>query len=167
MSLLWSQHKVLIDLFFFVGGIDLSVAETTDVANATNATFCQAFFAPYHISAGGFLVALGLLLLIMLAWKAVRKSLSNTYKCLYNVIVYTLATFVIVLIVSLFASFMSGLIFFIYTALYIFGNITTYHCHHVPYYWAFVEIVMILSLIGLAMLFIFFVSIRKIVKHLK
>ena len=143
------------------------MAETTDVANATNATFCQAFFAPYHISAGGFLVALGLLLLIMLAWKAVRKSLSNTYKCLYNVIVYTLAIFVIVLIVSLFVSFMSGLVFFVYAAWYILGNITIYHCHRVPYYWAFVEIVIVFSLVGLAMLFAFLVSIHKIVKRLK
>ena len=145
------------------------MAETTDVANATNATFCQFFFAPYHISAGSFFAALGLLLLILLVWRAVRESLSNC-KCLYNVTVYTLATFVIVLIVSLFVSFMSGFILLIYTGLYIFGvlgGITTYHCHRVPYYWAFVEIVIVLSLVGLAMLFAFLVSIHKIVKRLK
>ena len=143
------------------------MVETTDVANATNATFCQAFFVPYHISAGGFFAVLGLLLLILLVWRVVRKSLSNSCKCLYNVTVYTLAIFVIVLIVSLFVSFMSGFIFFIYAALYIFGGINTYHCHRVPYYWAFVEIVIVLSLVGLAMLFAFLVSIHKIVKRLK
>ena len=152
----------------FLGGIGVAVAETTDVVNATNATYCQLFFAPYHISVGGFLSALGLLLCIMLLWKAIKKSLSNTCKCLYNVIVYTLAIFVIVLIFSLFVSSMSGLVFFIYAAVYVFGSITdNNHCHHVPYYWAFVEIVITLLLVGLAILFTFVVSIHKIVKCLK
>ena len=143
------------------------MAETTDVANVTDLILCQVFFSPYHISVGGFLVALGLLLSIMLVWRAVRKSLSNSCKCLYNVTVYTLAIFVIVLIVSLPVSFMSGFIFFIDAALYIFGSITIDHCHHVSYYWAFVEIVVIFLLVGLAILLTFIVSIRKIVKCLK
>ena len=143
------------------------VGETTDVVNATNATYCQFLFAPYHISVGGFLSALGLLLCIMLLWKAVRNLLSNTFKCLYNVIVYILAIFVIVLIFSLFVSSISGLLFFIYAALFIFGNVITYHCYHVPYYWAFVEVVITFLLVGLVILFTFFVSIHKIVKCLK
>lgn len=151
----------------FLGGIGVVVGETTYVVNATNATYCQFLFAPYHISVGGFLSALGLLLCIMLLWKVVRKSLSKTSKCLYNIIVYTLAIFVIVLIVSLPVSSVSGLLFFVYAAWYIFGNVITYHCNHVPYYWAFVEIVVTFLLVGLAILFTFFVSIHKIVKCLK
>ena len=143
------------------------MAETTDVANVTDLILCQVFFSPYHISVGGFLVGLGLLLSIMLVWRAVRESLSNSCKCLYNVTVYTLAIFVIVLIVSLPVSFMSGFIFFVYAAWYIFGSITIDHCHHVSYYWAFVEIVVIFLLVGLAILLTFIVSIHKIVKCLK
>ena len=154
-------------LFYFLGSIGVAAA-AVPTTNATNSTLCQGFFAPYHASVGSFFSALGLLLCTILVWGAVRRSLSDTYKCLYNIIVYTLAILVITpLFVCLLVSFGAGLYFFMYVAVYIFSSITTDHCHDVAYYWAFVETLIVLLLIGLAILFTLFCLTYKIVKCLK
>ena len=119
---------------------------------------------------GGFLVALGVLLFALLTWGAVRRSLSNTNKCLYNIIVYALAILVIVLIISLISSFPLVIPFFFFTAHEVFStgtSVSADHCNLVSYYWALVEIGIILSIVGLAILLGFFVLIHLIVKCLK
>ena len=137
---------------------------------AANAFHCELeTITPYHISVGSFLSALGLLLFALLAWGAIRKPLSNSYKCLYNIIVYTLAILVIVLILSLIASFVCGMILLWFAAVDVFSSITlitAVHCNLVSYYWALIEIVIILVLFGLVMLFGLFALIRRIVKCL-
>lgn len=118
---------------------------------------------------GSFLIALGVVLfaLLIMMWGAVKRSLS---KCLYKIVVYTLATLVLVLIVSLILSFTFVKKIFSLTAHKVLStgtSISADHCNPVTYYWAFVEIGIILLIVVIAILFGFFALIHMIVKCLK
>ena len=135
---------------------------------STSAFYCQPIIiVPFHIFVGSFLIALGVLLFSLLVWGAVRRSL---YKCLHSIIAYMLAILVIVLIASLISLISLGIILFFGAAHEVFStgtSISADRCNLVSYYWAFVEIVIILSIAGLAILLGFFVLIHVIVKCLK
>ena len=125
---------------------------------------------PFHIFTGSLLIALGVLLFALLTWGAVRKSLFNTNKCLYNINAYILAIVVIVLIASLISLITLGIMFLFLAAHEVFStgtSISADRCNLVSYYLAFVEIVIILSIAGLAILLGFFGLIHLIVKCLK
>ena len=101
---------------------------------------------------------------------AIKRALSNTYKCLYNIIIYVLAILIIVLTVSLISSTALWTIFFSIIAHEVFStgtSISADHCNLVSYYLAFAEIGIILSIVVIAILIVFFALIHTIAKCLK
>lgn len=104
---------------------------------------------------GGLLSSCGLLICILLVWVAIKDRFHNIHKCVYYATASIVAVFFIVLVLILVVSVLSGIVIFIITAmnvLHIFTSISAYYCNTITYYWAFTEIVIVLSLIGLVII---------------
>ena len=128
-------------------------AEFNFIGGATSGFSCQlSFVVPFHISVGIFLICVGLLLCTIMVWRAVGGSLSKSHECLHYVFVFTIAMLFVLLGIGAFASFMASFVSFTPTAVDLFSVTQTVYCNHVIIYWAFVEIVVILSVIGLGIL---------------
>ena len=120
---------------------------------ATSGFYCQhSYVVPFHISMGIFLICVGLLLCTIMAWRTVGGSLSKSHKCLHYVFVFTIAVLFILLGIGACASFLASFVSFIPTAVELFSITQAVYCNHVLIYWAFVEVVVILSVIGLGIL---------------
>ena len=114
---------------------------------------CQlSYVVPFHISVGIFLICVGLLLCTIMAWRAVGGSLSKSHECLHYIFVFTIAVLFILLGIGACASFLASFVSFIPTAVELFSITQAVYCNHVLIYWAFVEVVVILSVIGLGTL---------------
>ena len=112
--------------------------------NATSTLHCQLpAVLPFYITMGGFLVGLGWLLCFLMMLKGVGGSL---HKYLRYTIVFIFAVLISSLIFSIFG--LSALL--IPTAANIFPITQAKHCNHVIYYWALVEVVIILIVNGLS-----------------
>ena len=120
----------------------------------TSGFHCQlVFVVPFHISMGLFLTCVGSLLCSIMVWRAVGKSLTKIHKCLHYTFLFTLAVCFTVLSVGVFASFIATFGLIIATAcVNLFPITQADHCNHVLYYWAFVEVVILLAVIGLGIL---------------
>ena len=124
-----------------------------DTSPTTSGFHCKlVFVVPFHISMGIFLICVGLLLCTMMALRAVGKSLTKIHKYLHYTFLFALAVCFIVLNIGAFVSFMATFTTFIATAVQVFPITQADHCNHVLYYWAFVEVVVILAVIGLGIL---------------
>ena len=120
---------------------------------ATSGFYCQrSYVVAFHISVGIFLICVGLLLCTIMAWRAVGGSLSKSHECLHYVFVFTIAVLSILLGVSAFASVVASFVSFILTAVELFFITQAVYCNLVIIYWAFVEVVVILTVIGLGIL---------------
>ena len=120
---------------------------------ATSGFSCQhSFVVAFHISMGIFLICVGLLLCTIMAWRAVGGSLSKSHKCLHYVFVFTIAVLFILLGIGAFASLVASFVSFFPTAVELFFITQAVYCNHVIIYWAFVEVVVILSVIGIGIL---------------
>ena len=117
---------------------------------ATSGFSCQlSYVVPFHISMGIFLICVGLLLCTKMVWRAVGGSLSKSHECLHYVFVFTIAMLFVLLGIGAFASFIATFAMFIATVAEHFSTTQPVYCNHVIFYWAFVEIVVILPVIGL------------------
>ena len=122
-------------------------------SNATSKFYCQLqTVVAFHISMGGFLTCVGLLLCITLVWRAVGDSLSKIHECLHYTFLFTLAVCFIVLITVLVISLFATLGLFIIAAVYVLPIANALYCNHVLYYWAFVYVVILLAVIGVAII---------------
>lgn len=128
-------------------------AAASDSVNSTY--YCGTLVYPFHLCTGGFLSSCGLLICILLVWVAIKERFPNIHECVYYATASIVAVFVIVLALILVVSVLSGIVIFFLTAVNvfrIFTSISAYYCNTITYYWAFTEIVIILSLIGLAII---------------
>lgn len=128
-------------------------AAASDSVNSTY--YCGTLVFPFHLCVGGFVSSCGLLICISLVWVAIKKRFPNSHECVYYATAYIVAVFVIVLVPILVVSALSGIVIFFITAVNVFRIFTTvsaYYCNTITYYWAFTEIVIVLSLIGLAII---------------
>ena len=122
-------------------------------SNATSKFYCQLeVVAPFHISMGGFLIGVGLLLSTIMVWIAVGDSLTKIHKFLHYTFVFTLAVCFIVLIPILFISVFATLVLFIIAAVEVFPIANAFYCNPILYYWAFVYVVILLAVIGVTII---------------
>ena len=146
-----------------LGGLGAAANAAPDTTNeflffhtspTTSGFQCQlVFVVPFHISVGIFLSCVGLLLCSILVWRAVGNSLTKVHKCLHYTFLFALAVCFIVLSISAFVSLIATFTTFLATAcVNLFPITQADHCNHVLYYWAFVEVVVILAVIGLSIL---------------
>jgi len=127
-------------------------------ASPNNTFYCGDVNIPFNLSIGGFLICVAVLLifcgLLLLVWGLTPERCFTIHKCA----TYTLISIITVLVIMLALSVIAVAVFFIFTAVVVFGNfsfLSAYHCNLgllVMYYWAFVEIIIILSLIGLVII---------------
>ena len=117
--------------------------------------YCGKLVFPFHLCVGGFLTSCGLLICVFSVWKAVKELFSNGHRCVDYTIAVIAAVFAVVLLPCSTVSFFGGILLYFFTAIDVFRTfsaISIYHCNYdalVMYYWAFAEIVIPLSLIGL------------------
>lgn len=127
-------------------------------ASPNNTLYCGDVDIPFNLSIGGFLICVAVLLifcgLLLLVWGLTPERFFTIHKCA----TYTLISIITVLVIMLVLSVIAVAVFFIFTAVVVFGNfssLSAYHCNLgllVMYYWAFAEIIIILSLIGLVII---------------
>ena len=112
-------------------------------ANAASKFHCQLqSVVPFYITMGGFLSGVGCLLFILVILKTVSGSLHKYLR-------YTFVFILTVLIMSLFVSIVAVPVLSITAAASMFPITQAEYCSHVIYYWAFVEVLIILSTFGL------------------
>ena len=130
----------------------------------TNGFQCQLFFVvPFHISMGIFLISFGLLLCTQIVMIAVSDSLTKIHKCLHYTFAFVLLVSFIVVFASLSVSLFAASSLFIVVAFYeVFPITNADNCNHVLYYWAFVYVVIVLAVIGVAIM-LFIVSVIMLV----
>ena len=141
----------------------------TAPASPNSTFYCGNVDIAFNVSLGGFLICVALLLisggLVILVWVLPPDWLFTVHKCM----TYTLIAIITVLVVVVCLSVIAVAAFFLFSAVVVFANFSLiggYHCNSgllVMYYWAFTEIVIILSLIGLvvivAVVFCFYATI--------
>ena len=104
----------------------------------------------FHISAGIFLTCVGLLLCTIMIWRAVGRSLTKIHKCLHYTFLFALAVLFFVLIGGLIISLFATCLLLILAAVQMFPITQAVYCNHVLYYWAYVCVVILLAVIGVA-----------------
>ena len=141
----------------------------TAPASPNNTFYCGNVDIAFNVSLGGFLVCVALLLisggLVILVWVLPPDWVFTVHKCM----TYTLIAIITVLVIVVCLSVIAVAVFFLFSAVVVFANFSLiggYHCNSgllVMFYWAFTEIVIILSLIGLfiivAVVFCFYATI--------
>ena len=141
----------------------------TAPASPNNTFYCGNVDIAFNVSLGGFLVCVALSLisggLLILVWVLPPDWVFTVHKC----VTYTLIAIITVLVIVVCLSVIAVAAFFIFSAVVVFANFSLiggYHCNSgllVMFYWAFTEIVIILSLIGLliivAVVFCFYATI--------
>ena len=130
----------------FLGGMGAA-------SNATSKFYCQLqSVVAFHISMGIFLTCVGLLLCTIMVWRAVGDALTKIHKSLHHTFLFALAVCFIVLIPVLFFSLFAILGLFILAAIEVFPIAKADYCNHVLYYWAFVYVVILLAVVGVAII---------------
>lgn len=168
MIIVWGlRYAVLREKILFCGRKSVDVNSSPLIlggigavapASPNNTFYCGDVDIPFNLSIGGFLICVAVLLiscgLLILVWGLTPERFFTIHKCA----TYTLISIITVLVIVLVLSVIAVAVFFIFTAVVVFGNfssLSAYHCNLgllVMYYWAFAEIIIILSLIGLVII---------------
>ena len=150
--------------FSMLGGMGAAANAAPDTTNefnfilfhtspTTSGFHCQlSFVVPFHISMGIILTCVGLLLCTIMVWRAVGNSLTKVHKCLHYTFLFALAVCFIVLIPVLFISLFAIPVLILVAAAEVFPIAKAVYCNHVLYYWAFVYVVILLAVIGVAII---------------
>ena len=120
----------------------------------TSGFSCQygLFVVSFHISMGIFFICVGLLLCTIMVWRAVGRSLIKIHKCLHYTFLFALAVLFFVLIGSLLLSLLALAVSFMGTIGQVFPLANAVYCNPILYYWAFVYVVILLAMIGVAII---------------